>query len=386
MPDSANLIALGFTKPSDFEGFESLFKDKKIIIFQDNDSTGKKNTKDLIETLKNKVEQIKVVKFNEFGQGYDVADFLEQFDWNELIERVENAEVVYQTPLQRLSFGKKTFLDKEEKFIFEPFIPTKSVVLFDALGESGKSLFALQMCMCLVTGKPFLDLPVTKKRRVFYITAEDTDYDFNERIEKIQTALKVTDDELKNLAWISTLSSDFQCSTYSLLNETGRGIEKTEFWEYLRSIISQFSPELVVLDSLANFYGLDENNTKHALKFIETLKMLCKDHSCSFLLIHHQTKEAMRSDGEKIFRGSGVFREQARCRFYLEKHIDGVKRVVIEKLNKPTSFKREFYVKLATTNEKLEPCLCFILTNPPQQQTYVQKRKKEIEEVEIEPF
>lgn len=385
MPSSANLIVLGYTKASDFEGLEFLFDQKEVVIFQDNDSTGKKNTKDLIELFKSQAKSIKVVNFSEFGQGYDVADFLENHNWNELIERVQNAEVVYKSPLSQLTFGKKTFLEKEERFILEPFLPTKAVTLFDALGESGKSLFALQMCMCLASGRQFLGLPVVDKKRILYIVGEETDYDFNERMEKIQKALQVSDDDLKNIAWISILSKDFQCSTYSLLDEAGKGIEKTEFYEYLKTIISQWKPDLVVLDSLGNFYALDENSTRHGLKFMESLKMLIRDYGCSFLLIHHQNKEAMKKDGEKIFRGTITFREQARCRFYIEKVSDDVKRVVIEKLNKPTIFSREYYVRLATSTENLEPCLSFILTDPPPTKE-VRVRKNGSKKEEIEEF
>lgn len=383
MPDSANLIVLGFAKPSDFEGFEHLFKDKEIVIFQDNDSTGKKNTKDLVELFKTHAKSIKVVKFSEFSQGYDIADYLENHSWNELIERtVENAEVVYQSPVLQLCQGIIE-TEKEENFILEPFIPNKSIVLFDGLGESGKSILAMQMSLSVSAGINFLCNSVQKQGKIIYFTAEETEPAFNARLSKIVKSFNLTN--IENFYWISVLSKRFQCSTYRLLENTKKGIEKTEFFIYLKTIIEQIRPVIVVLDSLVNFYGLEENSSEHASVFVETLKLLSRDYNCSFLLLHHQTKESMRKEGEKVFRGSMIFREQARCRIMVEKVNNDIKKIQIEKLNQHTTKPREYFVKLTTINENLEPCLCFIPTDPPQQQTYVQKRKNgkkdEIEEV-----
>lgn len=377
MPSSASLIALGYHKPADFEGFENLFLGKDVVIFTDNDPTGRKNTKELVNLFKQYVSTVKVIEFKEYTSGYDVADFLEQNDWNELIQKVNSTEYVYKSPIFQVTQGRKKERKTEKEFILEPFIPAKSVILFDGLGESGKSVFAMQLCLSVATGKPFLNYAIQPEEthRVLYFTAEETDYSFDMRLEKIQKALKLSDDEIKNFYWISTLSKDFQCSTYSLLSSSSKGIQKTEFHHYLETLLKHIKPSLVVLDSLANFYGLDENSTEHALKFIETLKLLTKDYDCSFLLLHHQTKEAMRQGGEKIFRGSGVFREQARCRFFIEKKSETVKKVTIEKLNIHTALKREFYVKLATVDENLEPCLCFVETDFEEEQEEKQEKK-----------
>lgn len=377
MPDSANLIVLGFCKLSDFEGFDSLFNQKEVVVFQDNDSTGRKNTKDIIELLKNHARTIKVVKFSEFGQGYDVADFLEQFSWNELIEKVDKAEVVYQSPINQLCQGIIE-VEKEENFILEPFIPAKSIVLFDGLGETGKSLFAMQLALSISENLDFLKIPVQKQGKILYFTAEETEYSFNDRLKKIAKAFDLS--KIENFYWISTLSKRFQCSTYRLLENAKKGIEKTEFYNYLKTLLEQIKPVLVIFDSLINFYGLEENSSEHASVFIESLKLLTKDYDCSFLLLHHQTKEAMKKDGEKIFRGSMVFREQARCRFMIEKVNKDTKKIVIEKLNKSTNRDREYYVSLVTITENLEPCLCFIVTPP----VVIEKRRngKKAEEIE----
>lgn len=360
MPGHANLVVLGFCKPSDFRGFEQLFEGKNIVIFEDNDETGKKNTKDLIEIFSNIAMTVRVVRFTDKTQGYDVADFLEEHDWNDLIKKIIEAEVVYKSPFLSVIRGSDTIEDDEEKeFILEPFIPSRGIVLFDGLGETGKSILAMQMGLCISDNIPFFGITPEVAGPVLYITAEETKQTFYKRLKKIQTGTGTTGE---NFYWLSILSKDFTCDTYRILSKDRGVIEKTKFYDYLKTLIRHINPVLVVLDSLINFYSLDENSSEHASVFIETLKMLIKEQNTeiSFLLLHHQTKEAMKQDGNKVFRGSTVFREQSRCRFYIQKEDDIRKKILIEKLNIYTECQREYDVVLSTITETGEPCLAYI--------------------------
>ncbi len=380
-----DIVCLSFNKPSDFEGFENLFKNKSIVIFEDNDPTGKKNTKEIVELLKKYAQTIKVVSFVEFSQGFDVADFLEKNSWNELAEEIKNAEIVYKNPALQINIGVINNMDVKNNFILEPYIPKQSIVLFDGLGETGKSLLAMQLGLCLTTGKPFLGFEVKESQKILYFTAEETNDNFNDRLKKLAKGLNIKENDLINFAWLSIYSQNFQCSTYRLLHTIKGGVEKTEFYEYLVNIIAHFNPSLIVLDSLVNFYGLDENNSEHASIFLETLKMISKEYNCSFLLLHHQTKEAMRVGGEKLFRGSMVFREQSRARITLQRIKGNVKKLEIEKLNYFSKFKKDIYLSLAVVNENIENALCFIETEPPEKETITDTKVISITNTNKEP-
>jgi len=84
----------------------------------------------------------------------------------------------------------------------------------------------------------------------------------------------------------------------------------------LEYLIDKLKPILVVIDSLINFYGLDENSSEDAMHFYDVIKFFIRKYQVSFLMLHHQNKEAMKlqSDDTISFRGSGVLREQARSR------------------------------------------------------------------------
>jgi RecA-family ATPase len=124
--------------------------------------------------------------------------------------------------------------------------------------------------------------------------------------------------------------------------------------DYLDFLIKETRAKLVIIDSLINWYGLNENSSDDAAHFYNFLKYLIRKYNLSFLILHHQSKGGMNKDTTKEdkFRGSGVFREQARARIVMrqlnsqeEKHFNEpkkVKAIEIEKLNKFSQLKEVF--------------------------------------------
>jgi RecA-family ATPase len=124
--------------------------------------------------------------------------------------------------------------------------------------------------------------------------------------------------------------------------------------DYLEFLIRETGAKLIVIDSLINWYGLNENSSEDAVYFYNFLKYLIRKYKLSFLILHHQSKGGLLKDASKEdkFRGSGVFREQARARIVMrqlnsqeEKYFDEpkkVKAIEIEKLNKFSQLKEIF--------------------------------------------
>ena len=348
MPSSANIIVLGFRKASDFKGYETLFKNKKVVVFEDNDKTGITNTQNLVEMFTPIAREITVVKFSEFAEGYDVADFLEDFSWNQLIERIELAETIESaSQLSAIKIGTTEKIEKQEEWIIEPFIPTNSIIMLDGLGGLGKSIFAMELAFAISTRQPFLlpEFVSVEKYPILYLTAEETDWRFWERLKNIENAYDI---KSENFYWLSTLSSEYMLPTSRLFYKKQNEVQPTETFTFFENAIKKTQAKLIVLDSWINFYGLDENSTEDGSVAYDYMKFLIRQHNCSILLIHHQTKEAMRGQAN-IFRGTMVFREQARARIVMCKKY-GQKIVEIEKLNYPSELLTKFPISIEFSN------------------------------------
>ena len=76
-PGAGDTAVLGLVKASEWESIGKAAQDiilsKKIIIFQDNDAPGKKNTDELLKYFK---KPVTVIDFNDKSKGYDIADWL----------------------------------------------------------------------------------------------------------------------------------------------------------------------------------------------------------------------------------------------------------------------------------------------------------------------
>jgi RecA-family ATPase len=212
-----------------------------------------------------------------------------------------------------LHVGNDISIDRSyNPWVLEPLIPHKSITVLDGLGGSGKSWFALDLSYTISLGLDFLGLfPVRRTGTVLYLTAEEAPEVFVQRLDMIQKHYSKNE----NFKWLSLLDENLEISPYLCRKKRGDQII-TETTEILEWLISEEKPILIVLDSLVNFYGLDENSSEDAMFFYDVLKYFIRKHKTNFLVLHHQNKEAMKTQSDDVisFRGSGTFREQARSR------------------------------------------------------------------------
>jgi len=243
-----------------------------------------------------------------------------------------------------------------DDWILEPLIPAEAIIVLDGLGGSGKSWLSIDLAFAIGQGTDFVGrYPVKKQGVVLYFTAEETPRRFVTRLDLITAA----DGDNENLYWISTLDEEYPYETSIFTKDTWR-ITKTKTADAIEFYINEYKPVLVILDSLINFYGLDENNSSEAKRFYDLLTNWIKTYHCSFLLLHHQTKDSLRlREDDGIFRGSIVFREQARQRLTYKniKFEDGgrtvtARKISIEKANYYSPLIEEFPLYLRWTEGK----------------------------------
>jgi len=227
-----------------------------------------------------------------------------------------------------------------DPWILEPLIPYKSISIIDGLGGSGKSWLSLDISYSISLGVDFVGLfPVRRSGTVLYLTAEESPEVFIQRVDMVQKHYK----ENSSFKWISFLDKNLEISSYLCKKKRGEPTV-TETAEALEWLITEEKPLLLILDSLVNFYGLDENSSEDAAFFYDVLKYFIRKYHVSFLILHHQNKEAMRVQSDDVisFRGSGVLREQARSRL-VYKNIKITEKIIAKKIKVEKS---NYYSKL----------------------------------------
>jgi RecA-family ATPase len=173
--------------------------------------------------------------------------------------------------------------------MLEPFIQSKSIILLDGIGGLGKSFFAMKLAFALSVGESFL-LPGFRPKQampILYLTAEDSPGDFRDRLSAIKRAYQYKDKEANNFYWISSLSSKFPLQASAFFIKEHNKIVRTEVADYLEFLIKETRVKLIVIDSLINWYGLNENSSEDAIYFYNFLKYLIRKYKLSFLILHH---------------------------------------------------------------------------------------------------
>lgn len=198
------------------------------------------------------------------------------------------------------------------QWLVEEKIPMADVTLLYGDGGTGKSLLALQLAFSVAIGNDWLGLP-TRNDRAMYLTAEDDTSELHRRLDGIAKA-KFTDlDSLDQLVLASLAGED---ALLGEANVAGR-IQPTKLYRAIRRRVRDEQPSLLVLDTLNDLFGGDENDKGQARQFISLLRGIALEHGCAVLLLAHPSKSGMTTGtGDS---GSVAWSNSARSRLYLER-------------------------------------------------------------------
>jgi len=365
--NTTNAVIIGYNAKSDFinanelNGILGYFSDKTVRIFVDNDVTGIKNTLELIELFKQYTNKIYIVDFDEFAAKYDVADFLEEHSFSELVDRIKNSLtadefvklqsqkkeedveiVVDNTKTQELlkkeeqkevkkeeQKNKNKFelmhlentakhlehksSDMAERWLLKGLMREKTRTVLHAAGGSGKSFLALQMAASYLLQDSFLvkELEWKKERtkKVIYLSVEDENSieDYHNRFNLIarQEENNYTSEQIE-FFWQNFIHIEAN----NLMQIKNKELMITDEFLELKEFITEQGIELVIVDPLIAFVNGDLNDNTAVYNFFRLLKQL----DTTFLIVHHQPKADYNNDIElSTARGASAIQDNSRC-------------------------------------------------------------------------
>ncbi len=230
--------------------------------------------------------------------------------------------------------GVGRFLDAEppqEKLLFCGngwSIPDKCVIAIFAAGGTGKTFLGFQLSACLAAGVNMGPFVVTQqlmpviRRKVLYICGEDQEEIIHRRLRGIHNHLPgMKENEpfiRENLEIASLVGQD---RVLIRLDHNGNPATTEVFGRLKRTIESIKGLDVLILDPLSKFYGLNENDNACGNAWIALLESLVVDYNLSVIFAHHESK-SQNSSGRlesSAGRGAGSFRDGIRYALSLEK-------------------------------------------------------------------
>jgi len=174
----------------------------------------------------------------------------------------------------------------------EGHIPEKSFTLIYGPPASGKSFYALDLSLCVATGKQFLGVHDVVQGSAVYIASEGCQGIRN----RTESWLSCHGQELE-----SVVENNFRVipDSFDLKNPQSA----VEIGKLITSAISGH-PSLLVIDTLSRNLNGDENTPRDMTGFISTCGLLQKHLHCTVVVIHHTGHDTSRERGHSSLRAA----------------------------------------------------------------------------------
>lgn len=193
-------------------------------------------------------------------------------------------------------------------------IPARNVTMISGDGGTGKSLIALQLAVSTPLGLPWMGCEVAAGKALF-LTAEDEIDEVHRRLASICRHNNIGLDRCTGLDITSLAGLDALMA--AMIGRTGT-LVPTGLYEAVARYIADQRPALVVLDTLADLFGGEENNRAHARQFVGLLRRLALEFSTTILLLNHPSLSGM--DKGSGTSGSTAWNNSVRSRLYLTRN------------------------------------------------------------------
>lgn len=197
------------------------------------------------------------------------------------------------------------------RWIVKEWIPRGVVTALYGDGGVGKSLLAQQLMSSVALALPWCGMDVAPGRALG-IMCEDDDDELHRRQEGINRALNVEMENLENLRLVSRVGEDNLIMVFP--QRTGAG-ELTAFFEQLDATCAVFRPDLLVMDTIADFFGGNEIDRSQVRQFVQNAcGRLARKHQAGVVLCGHPSSSGIATGSGS--GGSTAWSNTVRSRLY----------------------------------------------------------------------
>ncbi|HEX3945336.1 MAG TPA: AAA family ATPase, partial [Rhizomicrobium sp.] len=209
------------------------------------------------------------------------------------------------------SFDGEPVPEREE--VVEGLVPKRAVTGLSGDGGTGKSLLALQLAVAIQRGTNWLGRVVFERGPVLYLSAEDDLKEVHRRLYAILAGEQATFTELAGLHIVPLVGEE------SILGkpDSDGSVSPTALFHALESRIKTLRPVLVILDTLSDVFGGDENIRVQSRQFVSLFRRLCVRFDTTVLLLAHPSLYGINSGSGTS--GSTGWSNSLRSRLYLER-------------------------------------------------------------------
>lgn len=181
----------------------------------------------------------------------------------------------------------ESFLADSQKveWLCEPIVSKGSIGFVAGLPEAKKTWLLMDLAVEMARGGGFWlkKFPV-KAGKVLFIDQERAKSETQRRIKSIINGKDLNFTDLKGKLFVRCGSST--------------KIDLQHSYDAFRKELADIKPDVVMVDSFATFHTKEESNRMEIQQVLERIKRLRDEFACTFLLVHHCTKQAYQNQKE----------------------------------------------------------------------------------------
>jgi hypothetical protein len=281
------------------------FRGKAVVILPDNDKPGKDHAAKVAASVAPVASSVKIVELPGLPHKGDILDWLTVPDNDvERLRALMNDAPLWKADLEEnpadnpFSFDWRQYTGTKYlhsqapafDFLLDDAFVRGDIGVFAGPPGSGKGTFALDMAVYIAAGIPVYDFwRVPRPGRTMYLSCEDSDTVIHNRLQK---ALKLLPEQLREHTAENVIAV-YLCGSTHLVTSEKRGQAKaTDNLIQLEKLIKDAKPDLLFLDTLSRFLGVDEIDNAAMTDAIGFIEKIARENSCSIIFIHHTNKDS----------------------------------------------------------------------------------------------
>ena len=202
-------------------------------------------------------------------------------------------------------------------FLLRGYIPANVAGLLTGTGATGKSFITLIMGAALASGKTIAPFEPEAPGRVLMLNVEDPAEDIDRRLYSIGQEYNFTAEE-RRLLNENLIILPGRGQVKPFMDIPGGVPTESAAFGWFTSMVDQYQPRLAILDTKSRLYGLDENSTDHAARWLGLFeRLLVTRPEMSFLIISHTSKGGVQREDAHADRGGSSMPDNARLALVL---------------------------------------------------------------------
>lgn len=283
-------------------GAAKWFAGGAVVILPDADEPGQAFGRQVAaDVVKAKAAGVKLIELpGARFQGYDVVDWQEDGGTFERLAAIVEAAPLFgarseesHRPFQvdPWAFSGRQYLAREFKefdWMIEKSFRRGQLGLICGPPGCGKGFFSLQLAVALAAGRPAFDFwEISRPNLTMFISSEDDQDELHRRLYRALHRLPNGErDEVAGRVLAVPVRGRITLTE----RDRAGSIRPTINFDDLKSMVDQVKPDLLILDTLARIFGIDENDNPSMTEACGLLEEIIEQYGCNIIVVHHTSK------------------------------------------------------------------------------------------------